>query len=260
MKGVRFMGKIYTKSEMLAHIDYSLLSPKATVFHFGMITTVAKQAGVATVCIPPGWVDACRSILPEAVRICTVISFPLGYDSTVVKMSVAEQAIYDGANEIDMVINMGFFRSNYTFRGIRLRDRDWGATIQEIQMMREVCPENVILKVIVEACYLTEQQKIDICKIVTDAGADYIETSTGFGPGGATLEDVKLFREHVGPNVKIKAAGGIDTIEDTLRFLEAGADRIGSLKVVKLLLDDERTEFSLKSRREKIFGKPKRPR
>lgn len=118
-------------------------------------------------------------------------------------------------------------------------------TSHEIQLMRRACPENVILKVIVEACYLNEQQKIDICKIVTDAGADYIKTSTGFGPGGATLEDVKLFREHIGPNVKIKAAGGIATIEDTLRFLEAGADRIGSSKVVPLLLADERMEFSL---------------
>lgn len=242
------MGKIYTKQAILERIDHTLLSPTATAEEFAKlfaeaIRMQASRIGVAAVCIPPGWVEVGRSILSKEVKICTVIGFPFGYDDAVAKMNAAKQAIDSGADEIDMVIDIGKFKSKYT--DTALFYEDWDMTSHEIQLMRRACPENVILKVIVEACYLNEQQKIDICKIVTDAGADYIKTSTGFGPGGATLEDVKLFREHIGPNVKIKAAGGIATIEDTLRFLEAGADRIGSSKVVPLLLADERMEFSL---------------
>lgn len=245
------MGKIYTKQEILKRIDYALLSPTATATDFvnfaeEVVQMEARQTGVAAVCIPPSWVEICRPALPEEVKICTVIGFPLGYDDTMTKVNAATRAIRNGASEIDMVIDIGKFRLNYISESITYEGFDM--TLREIELMRRACSacfEDVILKVIVEACYLNEQQKIDICRIVTDAGADYIKTSTGFGPGGATLEDVKLFREHIGPNVKIKAAGGIATIEDTLRFLEAGADRIGSSKVVPLLLADEREEFSL---------------
>lgn len=255
------MGKIYTKSEILAHIDHTLLKPMATDDDYRRLCEEGAKGGVASICVPPAWVKFCdrqlrrltmreralrtggvnsRAGSSAAVKVCTVVGFPLGYNAAEVKAWEANQAILEGADEIDMVVNIGMVCSESSLDGY------WMNVVHdEIHRVREVCADRAKLKVITENCYLNEAQKMNLCWIVTDAGADYIKTSTGFGPGGATLEDVKLFREHIGPNVKIKAAGGIATIEDTLRFLEAGADRIGSSKVVPLLLADERMEFSL---------------
>ncbi|MBE6080296.1 MAG: deoxyribose-phosphate aldolase, partial [Veillonella sp.] len=159
----------------------------------------------------------------EAINICTVIGFPLGYMTTAVKVAETKQAVADGASEIDMVINLGMVKNGH-----------YANVVEEIKAIKEAC-DNKVLKVIIETCYLTEAEKIALCQAVTDGGADYIKTSTGFGTAGATLEDVLLFKEHIGPNVKIKAAGGIRSIEDMTAYLAAGCDRIGASAAVGLL-------------------------
>ena len=177
----------------------------------------------ASVCIPPAFVKRAAEEFKGRVKICTVIGFPLGYNTTETKVFEAKEAIENGADEVDMVVNLG-----------DVKEGNFERVTEEIRALRKAS-EGHILKVIVETCYLTQEEKIALCKCVTDAGADHIKTSTGFGTGGATIEDIELFKEHIGPNVKMKASGGVKTLEDLTKFLEAGCDRIGSSSAVELL-------------------------
>ena len=177
----------------------------------------------ASVCIPPSFVKLAKAYVGEQMKICTVIGFPNGYSTTEVKMFETEQALADGADEIDMVINIG-----------AVIEGKYDRVLKEIRDIKSVCGSH-IWKVIVETCFLTEAEKIRLCHIVTDSGADYIKTSTGFGGGGATFEDVKLFAENIGPGVKIKAAGGISSMADAEKFIELGASRLGTSRIVKLV-------------------------
>lgn len=209
--------------EMLQYIDHTLLKPVCT---WDEIETLCKEAlsyHTASVCIPPSYVKRAREAFGPELPICTVIGFPLGYNPTEAKVCEARTALRDGADELDMVINLG-----------DVKNRDFEKVYEEIRALRETAGSR-ILKVIVETCYLTRDEKIRLCEIVTKAGADYIKTSTGFGTAGATMEDILLFKEHIGSSVKIKAAGGIRTQEDLEAFIQAGCSRIGTSSAVKLL-------------------------
>ena len=204
-----------TTQEILQHIDHTQLKAFATWEDIEKLCREALELHTASVCVPPAYIGRIRESFPE-LTICTVIGFPLGYQVSEVKACEAERALEDGADEIDMVINIG-----------DVKNGDFDAVEAEIRTLRKIT-EGKILKVIIETCYLTEEEKIRMCEIVTRAGADYIKTSTGFGTAGATLADIELFRQHIGPEVKIKAAGGIRTREDAESYLAAGCDRIGS--------------------------------
>lgn len=211
-----------TKQEMLSHIDHTLLKAFSTWDGIQALCDDALKYHTASVCIPPAFVKPVKEAYPD-LNICTVIGFPLGYNTTAAKAFEAEQAIKEGANEIDMVINIG-----------ALKDKKYDYVQSEIEEVKKACGGK-ILKVIVEACYLTEEEKIKVSEIVTAAGADFIKTSTGFGTGGATREDIELFKAHIGSNVKIKAAGGIKTTEDLEDFLKLGCERIGASSAVAML-------------------------
>ena len=209
--------------EMLQYIDHTLLKPVCT---WDEIETLCKEAlsyHTAWVCIPPSYVKRAREAFGPELPICTVIGFPLGYNPAEAKVCEARTVLRDGADELDMVINLG-----------DVKNRDFEKVYEEIRALRETAGSR-ILKVIVETCYLTRDEKIRLCEIVTKAGADYIKTSTGFGTAGATMEDILLFKEHIGSSVKIKAAGGIRTREDLEAFIQAGCSRIGTSSAVKLL-------------------------
>ncbi|MEQ2457226.1 deoxyribose-phosphate aldolase [Flavonifractor hominis] len=209
--------------EILAHCDHTLLKPEAT---WGQIRTVCDDGikyGCASVCIPAAYVKQAAEHVGNEIKICTVIGFPNGYSTTAVKVFETEDAIRNGADEIDMVINLGW-----------VKDGRWSDLLEEIRAIKLSC-QGRILKVIVEACLLTQEEKLKLCQIVSEAGADYIKTSTGFSTGGATREDVALFRAHVGPDVKVKAAGGIRTLQDAEDFLRAGAERLGTSAIVTLV-------------------------
>ncbi|MBM6970553.1 deoxyribose-phosphate aldolase [Mordavella massiliensis] len=209
--------------EMLQYIDHTLLKPVCT---WDEIETLCKEAlsyHTASVCIPPSYVKRAREAFGPELPICTVIGFPLGYNPAEAKVCEARTALRDGADELDTVINLG-----------DVKNRDFEKVYEEIRALRETAGSR-ILKVIVETCYLTRDEKIRLCEIVTKAGADYIKTSTGFGTAGATMEDILLFKEHIGSSVKIKAAGGIRTREDLEAFIQAGCSRIGTSSAVKLL-------------------------
>ena len=209
--------------EMLQYIDHTLLKPVCT---WDEIETLCKEAlsyHTASVCIPPSYVKRAREAFGPELPICTVIGFPLGYNPAEAKVCEARTALRDGADELDMVINLG-----------DVKNRDFEKVYEEIRALKETAGSR-ILKVIVETCYLTRDEKIRLCEIVTKAGADYIKTSTGFGTAGATMEDILLFKEHIGSSVKIKAAGGIRTREDLEAFIQAGCSRIGTSSAVKLL-------------------------
>lgn len=208
-----------TNQEILKHVDYTLLKAYATWEDIQHLCDEAISFGTASVCVPPCYIKRIHDTYKDKLNICTVIGFPLGYSVTAAKIAEAEQAIADGASELDMVINIA-----------DVKNGDYEAVENEIRALKAVAGDK-ILKVIVETCYLTEEEKIAMCHAVTNAGADYIKTSTGFGTGGATLEDVKLFKANVGDNVKIKAAGGIRTMEDMVAFLNEGCDRIGASTV-----------------------------
>ncbi|WP_294377453.1 deoxyribose-phosphate aldolase [uncultured Clostridium sp.] len=210
------------KQEILRHVDHTLLSPVATWEDIQKICDDAIEYKTASVCIPACYISRIHEKYPE-LNICTVVGFPLGYSCTEAKVTETRKALEDGANEIDMVINI-----------TDVKNKLFDKVTEEIRTLKNVC-EDKILKVIIETCYLTEEEKIAMCKAVTEAGADYIKTSTGFGTGGATLEDVKLFKKHIGPNVKIKAAGGVSTVEDLEMFISEGCDRIGTSRAVGLL-------------------------
>ncbi len=208
--------------EILSHCDHTLLKQESTWAQIKEICDDGVKYECASVCIPAGYVKQAADYLGDRLKVCTVIGFPNGYSTTAVKVFETEDAIRNGADEIDMVINIGW-----------AKDGRWDDLLTEIRAVKASC-KGRILKVIVETCLLTEAEKIKLCEIVTDAGADYIKTSTGFSTAGATREDVKLFAEHVGPDVKIKAAGGIASLQDAEDFLRLGADRLGTSRLVKL--------------------------
>ncbi len=211
-----------TDSEIFSDIDHTLLRAVSSEAEIDRLCAEAVQYGTASVCIPPSYVRHAHEKYP-GLNICTVIGFPLGYNTTAVKCFETRDAAENGASEIDMVINLGMVK-NGDFAGVEA----------EIKAVREACGGK-LLKVIIETCYLTEDEKISLCGCVTRAGADYIKTSTGFGTAGAKIEDIRLFAEHIGKEVKMKAAGGVKTREDLEMFLNAGCERIGTSSAVKLL-------------------------
>ncbi len=212
-----------TNQEILSHIDHTLLKADASAEQIARLCEEAVIYRTASVCIPASYVRFARGKFPE-LNICTVIGFPLGYSTAAAKCFEAEDAVKNGADEIDMVINLG-----------DVKNGDLGSVESEIASVKRSCGDK-ILKVIIETCYLTREEKIALCGCVTRAGADYIKTSTGFGSAGAEIEDIRLFAEHIGENVRIKAAGGIRTREDMERFLAEGCDRIGT-SAARLLMN-----------------------
>ena len=213
--------------EILSHIDHTQLKPYATLENIYKLCDEAVTYGTASVCIPPCYVKRVHDKYGSKLNICTVVGFPLGYSVTAAKLAETRQAIEDGAQEIDMVINIS-----------DVKNGDYDKVEQEIIALKAECG-NRILKVIVETCYLTEEEKIAMCQAVTNAGADYIKTSTGFSTGGATFDDIQLFAKHVGEGVKIKAAGGISNMDDAEKFLTLGADRLGTSRIVKIVKKEE---------------------
>ena len=207
--------------DILKHCDHTLLTQTATWDEIRGICDDGLKYGTASVCIPPSFVRQAHEYAP-GLNVCTVIGFPNGYNTTAVKAAETEDALAGGASEIDMVINIGW-----------AKEGRWDDITEEIRTLKKICGEH-ILKVIVETCYLTDEEKTALCGCVTEAGADYIKTSTGFGTAGATFDDVALFARHVGEGVKIKAAGGIGSLADAEKFLELGADRLGTSRIVKL--------------------------
>lgn len=211
-----------TTQEMLRHVDHTQLKAYATWEDIQRLCDEAIQFQTASVCVPPSYIRRIADTYGDRINICTVVGFPLGYSVTEAKVAEVKQALADGCNEIDMVVNISDVKNG-------LYDK----VEEEIKALKKACGSH-ILKVIIETCYLTEEEKIAMCHAVTNAGADYIKTSTGFGTDGATPEDVKLFAKHIGPNVKIKAAGGVSSLEDLELFLELGCDRIGTSRAVGL--------------------------
>ena len=212
------------KEEILKKVDHTLLKQISTMEDIKKLCDDAIKLNTASVCIPPCYVKEAKEYVGDKMKICTVIGFPNGYNLTSVKMFETEEAIKDGADEIDMVINIG-----------KLKEKKYDYILNEINGIKTKC-NGKILKVIVETCLLTEEEKIKMCEIVSESEADYIKTSTGFSTGGATLEDIKLFKKYIKNNKKIKAAGGIKGFEDAEEFIEAGADRLGTSKLVAEML------------------------
>lgn len=208
--------------EIMSHVDHTLLTQTASWKEIQAICDEAMEFKTASVCIPPSYVKQAREYVGERMAVCTVIGFPNGYMTTAVKEAETRDALENGADEIDMVINIGW-----------VKDGLYEQVEAEIRSLKAICGEK-ILKVIIETCLLTEEEKIRMCQVVTAAGADYIKTSTGFSKAGATFEDIKLFADHVGPDVKIKAAGGISSLDDAREFLRIGADRLGTSRMIKL--------------------------
>ena len=210
------------KQEILSRVDHTILTPTATWEQVKAICDEGLEFGTVSVCIPPRYVKKAAEYVGNRLKVCTVIGFPNGYATPEVKVFETEDAIRNGADEIDMVINLGLAKAG-----------DWEGVLQEIKAIKLSC-KGRILKVIVEACQLTQEEKVAVCRVVSMSGADFIKTSTGFSTGGATVEDVKLFKEHISPDVRIKAAGGIRTFEQAQAMIEAGADRIGASALVAL--------------------------
>ena len=208
--------------EILSRCDHTLLKQESTWEQIRTLCDEGVKYGCASVCIPASFVKQADEYLDGKLKVCTVIGFPNGYSTTAVKAFEAENAVRNGADEIDMVINIGW-----------VKDQKWDSLLEEIKEVKLACAGR-ILKVIVETCLLTEEEKIKMCEIVSASGADYIKTSTGFSTVGATREDVKLFKEHVVPGVKIKAAGGISSLQDAQDFIDLGAERLGTSRIVKL--------------------------
>lgn len=213
-------------NEVLKHVDHTLLAQGATWEEIKQICDDAVEFQTASVCIPPSYVKQASEYLGERIPVCTVIGFPNGYMTTAVKEFETKDAIANGAKEIDMVINIGW-----------LKDQKYDLLEEEIRTLKAACGEK-ILKVIIETCLLTEEEKIKMCEIVTKARADYIKTSTGFSKAGATFADIELFAKHIGPNVKMKAAGGISSMADAEKFMELGADRLGTSRMIKIVKNE----------------------
>ena len=208
--------------EILAKCDHTLLSQTATWNDIRAICDDGIKYKTASVCIPASFVKQAKEYVGDRLAICTVIGFPNGYDTTAAKCFMASDAVDNGADEVDMVINIGW-----------AKEGKWDALTEEIAAIKTAC-KGKLLKVIIETCLLTDEEKIALCKCVSDSGADYIKTSTGFSTAGATFHDVELFAKHVAPHVKIKAAGGISSIADAERFIELGASRLGTSRIVKI--------------------------
>lgn len=209
-------------SEILSKCDHTLLSQTATWEDIKGICDDGMKYNTASVCIPASFVQQAKAYVGERLAICTVIGFPNGYDTTAAKCFMAHDAVSHGADEIDMVINIGW-----------VKEGKFHAVLEEIKQVKAHCCGK-LLKVIIETCLLTDEEKIEMCRVVTQSGADYIKTSTGFSTAGATFADVELFAKHVGKHVKIKAAGGISSISDAEKFIELGADRLGTSRIVKI--------------------------
>ncbi len=211
------------QNKILGIVDHTLLGVAATWEEIKEILDDAMKYGCASACIPPAYVKEAAEYVNGKLAICTVIGFPNGYHTTAVKVFETKDAVANGAQEIDMVINVG-----------ALKNKRYQEIEEEIRAIHDACAGK-ILKVIIETCLLTEEEKIKMCEIVTKAGADYIKTSTGFSTGGATFEDVALMKKHIGENVKVKAAGGIASFDDAEKFMEFGADRLGTSRLVKIM-------------------------
>ncbi len=209
-------------SEILSKCDHTLLSQTATWAEIKAICDDGMKYHTASVCIPASYVRQAKEYVGEKLAICTVIGFPNGYDTTAAKCFMATDAVDNGADEVDMVINLGW-----------VKDGRYDAVEREISAIKKAC-KGKLLKVIIETCLLTDEEKVEMCHVVTRSGADYIKTSTGFSKAGATFHDVELFAANVGPNVKIKAAGGISSLEDAEKFIALGASRLGTSRIVKL--------------------------
>lgn len=211
-------------NDIFKYVDHTKLSATATADEIITLCGEAVKYGTASVCIPPCYIELAKKEYPS-LNICTVIGFPLGYCTTETKVFETKDAVSKGADEIDMVINVGL-----------VKNKQYDKVLEEIKAVKEACGGK-LLKVIIEACYLTDDEKIMLCKLVTEAKAEYIKTSTGFGTGGATAEDIIIFKDNIGENVKMKAAGGIRTKEDMEKFIELGCSRIGTSGAVKALSD-----------------------
>ena len=209
--------------EILSICDHTLLLQNATWDEIKVICDDAMKYHTASVCIPPCYVKRAYEYMGDKIPVCTVVGFPNGNMTTASKVFETKEAIANGAKEIDMVINIG-----------ELKAKNYDYVLGEIRALKEACG-NLILKVIIETCLLTEEEKIKMCEIVTESGADFIKTSTGFSTAGATFDDIELFKKYVGPNVKIKAAGGISSMDDAARFIELGANRLGTSRIVKIV-------------------------
>ena len=212
-----------TKEEILSKVDHTLLKQTSTWDQIKKILDEGKENHTASACIPPCFVNRAKEYVGDRLPICTVIGFPNGNVTTAVKAFETADAVKNGADEIDMVINIGL-----------VKEGDYEAVLEEIREVKKAC-NGKLLKVIIETCLLTEEEKIKMCEVVTKSGADYIKTSTGFSEGGATFEDVALMRKHSGPELKIKAAGGIATVQDAEEFIKLGADRLGTSRLIALL-------------------------
>lgn len=218
-----------TREEILSKVDHTLLKAVSSWDQIQKICDEALENKTASVCVPPCYAARIKEKYGESLNICVVVGFPLGYEITEAKVLEAECAVRDGASEVDMVINI-----------TDVKNGDFDKVTSEIRALKKAVGSKV-LKVIIETCYLTEEEKIRLCSCVTESGADFIKTSTGFGTGGATLEDIRLFKRYVGPGVKIKAAGGMKTLEDVLAFANEGVDRLGTSSALRLL--DESEEY-----------------
>ena len=217
-----------TQKDILAKVDHTLLAQTATWEEIRQICDDGMRYETASVCIPPSYVEQAKNYVRDRLKICTVIGFPNGYNTTAVKEFETKDALEKGADEIDMVINLGW-----------VKDGRFDLVEKVIHTLKDACGGNV-LKVIIETCLLTEEEKVKMCEVVTNSGADFIKTSTGFSTSGATFADVALFKEHVGPQVKIKAAGGISSFADAEKFVELGADRLGTSRLVKIMKQNEK--------------------
>ena len=214
-------------TEILKHVDHTLLTQGAIWEEIKQICDDALKYQTASVCIPPSYVAQVKEYVQDKMAVCTVIGFPNGYMTTAAKEFETKDALKNGADEIDMVINIGW-----------LKDQKYDLLENEIRTLKAACGDK-ILKVIIETCLLTDEEKMKMCEIVTKAGADYIKTSTGFSKAGATFEDITLFAKNIGPDVKMKAAGGISSMEDAEKFLELGAERLGTSRIVKIVKNEE---------------------
>ena len=217
------------KNEILSKVDHTFLKQTATWNDIRELCDDAIRYNTASVCIPPSFVKKAKEYVNEKMKVCTVIGFPNGYNTTDVKVFETSNAIQNGADEIDMVINIGM-----------LKEQEYDAILNEINEIKKACGDK-ILKVIIETCLLTEEEKIKMCDIVSNSNADFIKTSTGFSTAGATIEDIKLFKKHIKNDKKIKAAGGISSFEDAERFIEEGASRLGTSRLVKIEKRNEQT-------------------
>lgn len=213
--------------DILKTVDHTLLLQTSTWDEIKVICDDGMKYGVASVCIPPSFVKRAKNYVGESLKICTVIGFPNGYNTTEVKVFETRDAIQKGADEIDMVINIGM-----------VKEKNYNYITNEIKQIKEACGDK-ILKVIIETCLLTEEEKITLCECVAKSGAEFIKTSTGFSTGGATIEDIELFKKYVGKDIKIKAAGGVKSIEKAEEFIEKGASRLGTSSIIKIMNNEE---------------------